>query len=235
LPRYPYPGNSLDGGSCVNSGGGYYDCSCTDRPYAVAFSATLDGNTTWSNVDLTLVRQDRVTVPVAVTPPAKGAPGANAYLLASLLAADGSSQTTFVFQDPRRQRGDSGVLDRASVSLALGLKASVTQLRIENWGTGQVLLALDLRGHLQLLCIDRPCLSVCQSSDGGVGGVDGALTVDGAAVDGAAMDGAAVDGGRLDAPRAIDAPVASDAGVDGAVVDVGAIDRPASDTVRVDL
>jgi hypothetical protein len=233
LPRYPYPGSGFDGGSCVNSAGGYYDCSCTNRPYAVVFSALLDGSAMWSDVDLALLRQDRVTVAGPVTPPAKGTPGANGYLLASLLSSDGVAHATSVVQDPRRQRGDSGVLDRASVFFALGLDAGVTQLRIENWGTGQVLLDLDLRGHLQLLCFDHPCLSIC-----GVGGVDGGSSFDGGAVDGGSdravvdsgSDRAAVDGGSDRA--AVDGGsdrAAVDGGSDRATVDAGSLDATAAD------
>lgn len=98
---------------------------------------------------------------------------------------------------------DSGVYYYpARTRFALDLQPGVETLRIENWSTGLVLVDLDLRGHLQLLCIDRPCLSICASpgSDAGVAQQDGAGAMD---------TGVVVDGGVADAATASSAPDAS--------------------------
>ena len=86
----------------------------------------------------------------------------------------------------------------------MGLGAGVSTLHIENWGTGQTLVDLDLRGHLQILCIDRPCLSLCQSA----GPIDASAP--------------ALDSGAADAPVATDGEVAIDVSASiGAVSDAG--------------
>jgi len=75
------------------------------------------------------------------------------------------------------------------------LVPGASTLHIENWETGQTLVDLDLRGHLQLLCIDRPCLSICQVSASvdasGLSATDAGVSADSGAVDGNALDAAA--------------------------------------------
>jgi hypothetical protein len=76
------------------------------------------------------------------------------------------------------------------------LKPGITELRVENWETDQVLLDLDLRGHFQILCVDRPCLSICRAPDGGIdvggegSGVDGGVVESVGPEDAESVDGA---------------------------------------------
>jgi hypothetical protein len=170
-------------------------CGCVDEPYVLAVSLALvdnaGGSTGLSDLDIDFFRQAGMSATPSANAPAKGDPGADGYFVASLLNEAGGALTTLVFQDPRLALGDAGYSWRARTRFIMALPPGVSSLHIENWDTGQVLVDLDLRGQLQLLCIDRPCLAVCQIS-----GADAATasSVDAGAVDyPGAMDGQAVE------------------------------------------
>ncbi len=211
-PRYYYggPGGAQpgehDGGMCV--GRGRYSCGCADEPYVLAVSLALANSAGpsagLSDLDVDFFRQAGTAATPSANAPAKGTPGADGYFVASVLDDAGGVLTTLVFKDPRLALGDAGYPSYARARLVVPLPSGADSLRIENWGTGQVLIDLDLRGRLQLLCIDRPCLSVCQSP----------------AVD--ATVAPAVDAGAADIPGAADSE-AVDA-VSGTSLDAGASD-----------
>jgi hypothetical protein len=168
LPGRYYPlGRQPDGGACASYGEGVYACGCVDQPYVLAVSIALDSNGALTDLDVDLLRQDKVGVSVSANPPAKGTPGASAYFLATLVTADGTVQSSFVFADPMASV-DAGSTRHRHVDFTMPLAPGTTTLNLENLDSGKPLIDLDLRGHVQLLCIDRPCLSICQAPDGGV-------------------------------------------------------------------
>ncbi len=193
--RYDYPpGGHPDGGACSSFGQGAHACGCVDQPYVLAVSLALDGNGALSDLDVDLLRQDKAGPSVSTSPPAKGTPGASAYFVATLMAADGTALSSFVFADPRLAWPDAGTTGHGHARFTMPLTSGAATLRLENWDSGISLIDLDLRGQLQLLCIDRPCLSICQAPDGG--GADSPLVpeLDGGAMDGGAMEDSAMDG-----------------------------------------
>jgi hypothetical protein len=207
LPRrYYYGGPGDDGGMCV--GQGRHSCGCVDEPYVLVVSLAFPNTTPsagLSDLDIDFFREAGLSATPSATAPAKGTPGADAYFVASLLDEAGGALATVIFKDPRL--ADAGYPSYARARFTMTLPAGVSSLHIENWDTRQVVIDLDLRGHLQLLCIDRPCLSVCQAS-----GVDAAASpaVDASAADtpGAASGEAAevgsatsLDAGAPDAER----------------------------------
>jgi hypothetical protein len=117
-----------------------------------------------SDLDIELLRQVGTSATTSASPPAKGAAGADSYFVASILSETGGTLTTLVFEDPRIALADAGYPWHGRNRFIIPLPSGADSLRIESWDTGQVLIDLDLRGQLQLLCIDRPCLAVCQSS-----------------------------------------------------------------------
>ncbi len=196
--RYYYPpGGRPDGGACAGSGQGAYGCACVDRPYVLAVSLALDDKGALSDLDVDLVRQDEAGVSVSANPPAKGTTGAAGYFLAKLVAVDGTVQSSFVFADPRVAWPDAGATRHGHARFTMPLTSATATLHVETWDSGVPLVDLDLRGHLQLLCIDRPCLSVCQAPDGGARGPTGP-ELDSGATDGSTMDGGTMDGGTMD-------------------------------------
>ena len=196
----------MDGGMCV--GRGRYSCGCVDEPYVLAVSLALANNAGpsagLSDLDVDFFRQAGTSATPSANAPAKGTPGADGYFVASVLDEAGGVLTTLVFKDPRLALGDAGYPLHARARFVVPLPSGAGSLRIENWDTGQVLIDLDLRGQLQLLCIDRPCLSVCQSP----------------AVDAAVAP--AIDAGAADAAGAADGE--SDATGSGTLLDGGASD-----------
>ncbi len=200
--RAPYPGgygHGGDGGACVAGyGGGGYGC-CVDKRYALAVEVRFTGGGGLQDLDVQLGAQDRIGVSSSATPPAPGTPGAAAYWVATLEDASGTDQTSLVFKGPDPSYADGGYGHASRVQFALPLPAGAVTLHLQRWDSGQVLIDLDLRGHLQLLCVDRPCLSLCS-------GLAGTPSVDG----GAPPDGAVVDAGVVDAPGP--APVATTTG-----------------------
>lgn len=177
--HYSPSGPRPDGGACAYYGGNPA-CGCVDQPYVLGVSITLESNGALNDLDVELFRQAEASASISAQPPAKGSAGASAYDVATLVNADGMVQSTFVFANPlvATSAGRHG-----RVQFTMPLAAGVSTLDVENWDSGALLIDLDLRGHVQLLCIDRPCLSLCQAPDGGV---DSALAP---AVDGGAIDG----------------------------------------------
>ena len=189
---------------CVGHGRGR-SCGCIDEPYVVAASVALD-STGLTDLDMGLFRQAGTPASSSANPPAKGSPGAAGYFVASLLSSDGVVLTTLVFPDPRLAQGDAAYAHGAEVEFSMVLPPGGATLHIEHWDTGQVLIDLDLRGHLQLLCIDQPCLSICTTS--------------GSSVD--ASSGSAVDRDAGDYSSMLDGGAAEHAAGTGAPVDAGA-------------
>jgi hypothetical protein len=186
---YP-PGPVADGGACTDHGGNSA-CGCVDQPYVLGVSLALGSNGALTNLDIDLFRQAQAGASVSASPPAKGTAGASAYDVATLVGADGIVQSIFVFANPLVATPAAAPTNHGHVEFTLPLAPGVSTLRVENWDSGLPLIDLDLRGHVQLLCVDRPCLSLCQTPDGGV---DGAVA---AAVDGGvapAVDSGAIDG-----------------------------------------
>lgn len=209
-----YGGGGPDAGLCSHAGGSGRSCVCVDRPYLVAASMAIDATGALSDLDLALVRADEIAPTSSVTPPAQGTPGASNDWVATLMGGDGSALSSLVFAGTA---GSDGGYSRhhawgaGRVRIVLPLLAGATDLRIESWDTGQLLVDLDLRGHLQLLCIDHPCLSLCPSRPSG--GVDaGSAQPDGGAV--APVDAAVTPSDGAVAP--VDAIVAP---VDAAPID----------------
>jgi hypothetical protein len=200
----------VDGGTCGYGGA----CGCVDRPYVVAVSLALASPTTVKDLRVELVRADEFPPSGSVVPPAQDSAGANGYWVATLMGSGGAPLASVVFSSAGGAR-NTGYHDSTSTRFALGLQPGVETLRIENWSTGQVLVDLDLRGHLQLLCIDRPCLSVCPPSGAGSDGgatqqpLDGGGGGDGRGAADAGVGDTGVDTGVVDAPAALSAPDAS--------------------------
>lgn len=189
-----YGGKTVDAGVCVYANGGRrYACGCADRPYDVAVAMKVANGTTLESLDTALLPSDRGGLPAPVTPPAQGTPAADGYWVATLMSEDGEPLGSSVF-GARHSPDDAGYRHGTPVELAVPLVPAAAILRIENWDSGQVLIDLDLRGHLQVLCIDRPCLSICSAARG-------------------SSDAGAGEDGPEDAPAAVDAAVpAMDAG-----------------------
>jgi len=185
LPRRNFigPSGDVDGGATVGTGRGNDIYGCVDEAYEIVLFAAFDDHLVASDVEVEFVREDRVSTPASVSPPAKGSAGADEYFVAKLVSAEGGVEVTYVFRDARLKLGDGGVLGRVEVSLAMVLKPGITELRVENWETDQVLLDLDLRGHFQILCVDRPCLSICRAPDGGIDVGGGSSVVDSGVVE----------------------------------------------------
>jgi len=189
---YAGQGGGLDGAMCVGHGRGY-SCGCVDEPYVIGVSVALASNSGLTDLDIDFFRQARWEASQSAHPPAKGSPGAVGFFVASLVSSDGVALSTLVFENPRLALGDAAYAHRAEVEFAMLFPPGSATLHIENWDTGQVLIDLDLRGHLQLLCIDRPCLSICAASGGNVD-ASGGPTVDAGARDYAsALDGVAAE------------------------------------------
>lgn len=190
---------------CSSPYGGSYACNCVDQPTMLVLFVALNANGVISDLDLKFKPRDQVNPGVSASPPAKGTAGASNYFAATLLTASGVAQSTFVFQDPRlaTQNMGSGYMNASNASsvgevgFAMPLAPGVSRLRIANWDTGQALLDLDLVGHIQLLCVDRPCLSLCQPAN--------------APVDAATAPMGSTDGGIPDAPNSVDGSVADTA------------------------
>lgn len=165
--RYHYQrGGGPDGGTCANYGQGGNACNCADQPYVLGVSLALDSNGGLTDLDVDLFCQDQVAAGVSANPPDKGTPGADAYYVATLVTADGTAQSSFVFANPLAW-ADAGYARHGHVGFTLPLVPGTATLRLENWDSGIDLIDLDVRGHVQLLCIDRPCLAICQAPDGG--------------------------------------------------------------------
>jgi hypothetical protein len=189
-PRY-YGGREgqADGGMCF--GYGRYSCGCVDEPLVLGVSLAFvsSSGSGLSDLDIDFFRQADVPATPSSIAPAKGTAGADGYFVASLRNETGDALTTLVFKDPRFALADAGYTWRPKAEFILALPPGTSLLHIENWDTGQVLVDLDLRGHLQLLCIDRPCLSICQ-----IPGMDAAAPP---AVDAGAVDGGTVEANQL--------------------------------------
>ena len=180
---YYYPaGPGADGGVCTDYGGNNA-CGCVDQPYVLGVSVALEINGALTDLDIDLLRRDRVSASVSVNPPAKGTAGASAYDVATLVSADGIVQSTFVFANPLVVTTAAASTRHWHVEFTMPLAPGVSTLHVENWDSGVLLVDLDLHGHVQLLCIDRPCLAICQTPDGGVDS-SAATALDGGAVDG---------------------------------------------------
>ncbi len=189
---YEGHGGGVDGSAC---GGHGHSCGCVDEPYVLLVSLALAGDAGLTDMHVEFSPRQDVPATQGVAPPAKGSPGADGYFMALIESSDGVALSTLVFKDPRLAQGDAGQPWRAKTQFAMDLATGSTTLHIENWDTGQVLVDLDLRGHVQLLCLDRPCLSICQAA----GGVD------------ASSAPPAMDAGAGDHPSAVDSPAAEDA------------------------
>jgi hypothetical protein len=188
---YP-PGPGADGGACTYYGGSYA-CGCVDQPYVLGVSMALENNGALTDLDVELFRQNQASANVSAQPPAKGTAGANTYDIATLLSTDGIVQSSFVFANPLAVATAGTSARHGHVEFAMPVAPGVSTLHVENWDSGAPLIDLDLRGHVQLLCVDRPCLSICQSPDGGM---DSSVvpTLDGGALDSGAIDGLLIDG-----------------------------------------
>jgi hypothetical protein len=160
---YGGPGRGADGSLC-GSYGRSYSCACVDEPITLEVSLLLGANAGLTDLDIQLFRQAAMGVSPSASPPAKGSPGANGYFVASLRDDGGDTLSSLVFADPRLASGDAGYLMHAKTRFTIELVPRVSSLHIENWDTGQTLVDLDLRGHLQLLCFDLPCLSICPAT-----------------------------------------------------------------------
>jgi len=159
---YPRSGAGQDGGACW-SHGGPVACDCKAELVALAVELGFFGRGVLGDVDVDFVRSTSTT-PSATLPPQESA-GASGYVVASLKDASGATLATVALADPRTKVSDGG---SAWTRFLLPVPSAPAELHVENWGTGQILVDLDLRGHVQLLCIDRPCLSICSGAvDGG--------------------------------------------------------------------
>jgi hypothetical protein len=159
-----------------------------DQPYVLGVSIALASNGALTDLDVELFRQHQVRTNVSTQPPAKGTAGASDYDVATLLSADGIVQSSFVFANPLVATTASTPTSHGHVEFTMPLVPGVSTLHVENWGSGVPLIDLDLRGHVQLLCVDRPCLSICQTPDGGF---DSAVAP---ALDSGALDSGAISG-----------------------------------------
>lgn len=59
-------------------------------------------------------------------------------------------------------------LDRRTVGLSIPLTPELRDLgafRIEDGVTGDVKLEIDLRGHVQFLCMNEPCQAICRGAE----------------------------------------------------------------------
>ena len=140
---------------------------CVDTPIVLAVSLELDGSASLTDLDISFRRDHRAVANLNPASPFEGAPNPSAGFLASLLSADGTPLSTAAFKYPILGLGNTGPGSGVRVDLTLSLVPGATTLEVENRDSGRVLIDLDLRGHLQLLCLDEPCLSVCRAPDAG--------------------------------------------------------------------
>jgi hypothetical protein len=152
----------VDGGACAGPGNGDHAC-CVDHPYALGVSLSLAASGQLADLDVNVGAEQWMNVSAVATPPAAGSPGATAYWVASVEDGAGQVQSSLVFRDPEPNNDGGYALYEQRVRFVLPLAAGAALLHIQNWNSGQVLVDLDLRGQLQLLCIDHPCLSLCQA------------------------------------------------------------------------
>jgi len=172
LVRYHSPRlKAPDGGDQWTQYPGPGVAACVDKPLALEVSIALDDKGSLSDLDIGFRHgyRDANGLGPALPPQETLDAGANADFLASLLSADGTALSAVYFRGPQPGLyNDLGATFR--VVLILPLVPGATTLEVKNQASGEVIIDLDLRGHLQLLCIDQPCLSLCQTPDGGAAG-----------------------------------------------------------------
>lgn len=170
---------SVDGGMC-SSQGTSYDCSCHSEAVALLVELGFANDGTLHDVDVDFVRRSSIELTASAVLPAQGTAAASSYWRASLRDGAGAEVAMLALADPRVAGGNRWI------AFALPVPVMPASLHLENWGTAQVIVDLDLRGHVQLLCIRRPCLPICPS------GIDGGLP--------SPLDASGLDAGGADGP-----------------------------------
>lgn len=216
-----YGGYGTDGGGVCYANGAPVACGCVAEPYVVAADMSLTSGGSLADLRIRLLPTSVFGTVPSVSPPAAGTAAANDTWVATLLDGSGSALGSTLVTLPGSGvdggsyasggsygQGYSGGYGANEAIFAIALTPGATTLRVASYASGRVLVDLDLRGHLQLLCIDHPCLAVCQSASAGMDGgtrspVDGGVPGDVSGVlDGGARDAAPSpsDGGTTAAP-----------------------------------
>jgi hypothetical protein len=159
-PRSESPGREGDSGTPDR---------CVQQAWTMAFGFSIDASDVISHAGIDFLPANRAQLTQTVSTVAQGAPGSQGLLSAALISANGDPLARVLFEDPRLV----GSYGRSQFGGSYGevfirLVPGALRLVITNWATGAVLLDLDFRGDRQLLCLNQPCLDLCEKTDGGV-------------------------------------------------------------------